>query len=287
MEISEFIDEIRTAISSLGLKEGDRVYLASDVTGYLFRGARLCGARTTEEQNLLLQRLLDMMKDIIGKKGTILIPMYSWTFCKGVTFDIRTTPSEVGSLGNYALVHDPDFRRTWHPLYSFLVAGEDQDLLCNMKNLDSWGKDSPFGYLHQNKGKMLLFDVKPSQCNTFEHYVEQCIGVPYRYHKEFEGDYLDENGEKSRRVCRMYVRDLDVISTSSDTNDGFYIEKHVMIETDCHGIGLRALDLSASFPIIAEDLLINNGRNIYRFENYEIDWTIAQTHPDERKVCDQ
>ena len=286
MNQNEFLDEILTAIRSLGITEGDRVYIASDVTGFLFRGARLCGARTATEQDYLLQGLLDRLKVLAGKKGTLLIPMYSWTFCKGIAFDVRTTPSEVGSLGNYALSHDPAFRRTWHPIYSFLVAGADRELLLKMKNEDSWGKDSPFGYLHQNKGKMLLFDVKPSQCNTFEHYVEQCIGVPYRYHKEFIGDYRDENGTESRRACRMFVRDLSVISAASETNDIFYLENQVMKETECRGIGLGILDLSASFPLIAKDLLTNNGRNIYRFENYEIDWTIAQTHPDERKVRD-
>lgn len=281
MEQKDFLNELQDAIGSTGISRGDRVYVASDVTGFLFRGVRLCGVRTKEGQDALLKGLLDLLKALTGPEGTILIPMYSWDFCRGIPFDIRSTPSQVGSLGNFALKEDPDFVRTAHPIYSFLVTGQDRELLTAMDNRDSWGKDSPFGWLHANHGKMLLFDVNSSECNTFEHYVEQCIGVPWRYHKAFRGGYTDCEGVHTERTCRMYVRDLSIVMESVPENDTMYLQRGLMREADYQGIRLKSLLLSESFPVVADALLNHNAENIYRFSGYTADWTIPQTHPDD------
>lgn len=281
VEQKDFLRELGDAIESTGISRGDKVYVASDVTGFLFRGARLCGVRTKGGQDALLQALLELLKELTGPDGTLLIPMYSWDFCKGIPYDIRTTPSQVGSLGNFALKEDPDFIRTAHPIYSFLVAGRDMEMLAEMKNRDSWGKDSPFGWLHANHGKLLLFDVNSSECNTFEHYVEQCIGVPWRYHKAFRGDYTDREGVRAERTYRMYVRDLAIESESVPENDAMYRQHGLMQEAECRGIRLNTLLLSESFPVVADALLNHNAENIYRFKDYTPDWTIPQTHPDD------
>lgn len=281
MEVKEFLDHLSDRILELGIDSGDAVYLASDATGLLFRGARLCGLRSEEQQKMLLHSLLDKLREILGTEGTLLIPVYFWGFCRGEDFDIRSTQGQVGSLGNYALANHPSFQRTAHPIYSFMVSGRGAEALVSMRNVDSWGKDSPFGWLHQNKGKLLMLDVGPEDCNTFEHYVEQCIGVPYRYHKEFRGGYIDREGERTDRTYRMYVRDLKIDFKPSKTNHEFYRKHDLMEETSWEGIRLSCIRLSDSFPVIADDLLNHNAENLYEFDRYRIDWTVARTHEDD------
>lgn len=44
---------------------------------------------------------------------------------------------------------------------------------------------------------------------TFKHFVEQCVGVKYRYQKFFKSIY-EINGMESTREYAMYVRDLSL-----------------------------------------------------------------------------
>ena len=43
--------------------------------------------------------------------------------------------------------------------------------------------------------------------NCFFHYIEQKVGVPYRYNKEFEGVMVNGN-EKKKLTFNYYVRDI-------------------------------------------------------------------------------
>ena len=151
---------------------------------------------------------IDSLTEKVGADGTLLFPTYNWDFCKGKPFDYKKTkPDKVGSLGKAALKRS-DFRRTYHAIYSFAVFGKDQDYLCAMSNTDSFCTDSPFAYLHKYV-KALQIDVPLSQCFTFVHYVEQQVGVPYRFIKTFTAPYIDAGGHSEVRSYSMYVRYLD------------------------------------------------------------------------------
>lgn len=73
-------------------------------------------------------KLIDAICDTVGEEGTVLIRMFSWDFCHGKGYDARHTSSQVGALGNIALKRS-DFRRTKHPMYSWMVWGNYQDYL--------------------------------------------------------------------------------------------------------------------------------------------------------------
>jgi len=59
--------------------------------------------------------------------------------------------------------------------------------LLSFTNESSFGSDSPFAYLHREKGKMLMIGVDYQSSFTFVHYVEECRQVNYRYIKTFNG----------------------------------------------------------------------------------------------------
>ena len=157
-----------------GLASGDSVLLSSDIMQLTFTTIRN-GERFDRD------KFLEAILDTIGPEGTLLIPTFNWDFCHGETFDYKTTPCKTGTLGTIAL-KNPAFRRTQHPLYSFAVAGRDQQLLCAMQNTSSFGADSPFGYLERCHGKNVLIDLHYTDCFTFVHYMEEQCGVnTYRF----------------------------------------------------------------------------------------------------------
>lgn len=244
--------------SMWGLKKGDVVMVSSDITG-LFSSCLEHGEKFD------INVFIDEIIKVIGPEGTLLFPTYSWSFCKGETFDYFKTACKTGALGTIALKRK-DFKRSKHPIYSFAVVGKYQDLICGMNNTESWGQDSPFAFFEKIKAKNVIIDCQYNDCFTFVHYVEQTTGVPYRYHKNFTADYIDENGDVSQRTYSMYVRDYDLDADTDMTEMGKELEekgisKVFLINNICY----RVVDLAASFKPIEEDIKFNNCKKISYF----------------------
>ncbi len=277
--MEEWLEHFKEACLKLGVHKGDLLYVSSDITMLMYRMGREYGIKDKKAKNDFLNRFVDALQDMTGAEGTLMIPMFTWSFCRGADYDVRTTPGEVGALGNWILENRMDFKRTAHPLYSFMTAGKDADLLCGMNNKTAWGEDSPFGYLHRKGGKNLLFHVTMERCFTFTHYVEQCIGAPYRYMKDFRGTYVDADGNRSDRIYTMFVRDLEIDSKQVTPDDCLdRAGAAVSAEYDRHP--LKLVDLKKAYPVIVDNYLHHNGDEWYDFGEYVIDWNAGQTHPD-------
>jgi aminoglycoside 3-N-acetyltransferase len=54
-----------------------------------------------------------------------------------------------------------------------------------------------------------VLDLPDVNAMTFYHYVEELEAVPYRYHKEFSGTYVDADGTTAERTFSLFVRDLE------------------------------------------------------------------------------
>ena len=269
-------------LKDLGIRKGDLLVISSDIKTLLFRMSTEYGVRGRDGRNNALHELVNTLQAVTGKEGTLLFPVFSWDWCRGRGFDIRTTKGEVGTLQNWVLENRTDFIRTRHPMYSFMTWGKDAQLLASMDNQDAWGPASPFRYLHTHGGKHLLFNVESYQALTFCHYVEQEVRVPYRHPKFFFGEYTDEYGATETRMYSMYVRDLEVESAVGIRND-WLTEKHAARKIPWEGNMLTLVDLPASYPLIRDDMLHNNGRYTLTFAAGELDWNAPQTIPYEVK----
>lgn len=274
-----FLEDLRLVFYSLGLKKGDIVYVASNITLLLNTARKKYNVKTDAERNIFLNNLIDSLQKIVSEEGTILFPMYTWGFCRKKTFDRQVTKCEVGILNNWVMDKRRDFIRTRHPIYSFMVWGKDAKYLESLENKDSWGKGSPFEYLHIKKAKMLMLDVHLKQCFTFMHYVEQCINVPFRYLKKFRSHYIDD-GSDTERSYTMFVRDLDIDSEIYEP-DSMLIDPGVMKEKYCEGVGIRLVELFDAYDVYKNDFIYNAGRKCYKFKNYVLNWNTPQTHPDD------
>ena len=276
---------LKKILIDLGITKGDILYVSSDVKTLLYNMATEYGVTKKEERDSALNDLIDTFQNVVGTEGTLLFPVFSWDWCRGKGFNIKSTKGEVGALQNWVLDNRDDFKRTRHPMYSFMVWGKDGDYLTSMDNQDAWGHASPFYYLQTHGAKQLLFDIEAYQGLTFGHYVEQEVAVPYRHPKYFFGDYTDENGITEKRMYSMYVRDLNVESGVGIHND-WLIENHVAKRATWEGNALTVVDLQKAYPIIREDMLSNQGKNTLTFAVGTLDWNAKRTVPYEIKGID-
>ncbi len=189
------------AVRQVGVKEGDIIDVASDMLSIMV----FCRKNKLQfDMNIILNDLIN----VVGEQGTVMIRTFNWDFCRGIPFDIRSTPSQVGSLGTFTIKRN-DFKRTKHPLYSWMVYGKYAKELCDMENTNSFGIGSIFDFQYKNNAKLLRLG-NANRGFTQIHHAETLAKVPYRFKKEFTGKYIDEFGIESIKTYSMFVRYLDV-----------------------------------------------------------------------------
>lgn len=245
------------------LEKGDCVYVVSDML-------ELAKAYRDQNARLDLDQVIDGLQELVGEKGTLLFPTFNWDFCKGVSFDYYKTPGRTGALSKAAMKRQ-DFKRTFHPIYSFAVWGVHKQVLMENRAVDSFGPGTIFEKMLEWNAKVLVIGLTPLQGVTYVHHVEQMVGVPYRYYKEFSGEYMDENGICSQRTYRMYVRDLDI--NPQEINGFLPLAEQMkirgMIQSSdyydsvaCHVMRISDVDKAAR-----KDILENGSKNMYFFAN--------------------
>lgn len=244
------------------IKKGDCVYVISDML-------ELAKVFKAQGKRLVLEDIIEALQEAAGEEGTLLFPTFNWDFCKGVGYDCRRTPVRTGALSKAALGRK-DFVRTAHPIYSFAVWGARKDELLANDSKDSFGPGTIFEKMFQWDAKALAIGLAALKGNTYAHHVEQMVGVPYRYDKEFTGDYTDEAGVCEKRTYRMYVRDLDM---DPRYIDGFLPLEELMckeglIQTAYYETvpwhWLRIADLDGA---VRRDILQNDSQNMYTYRH--------------------
>ena len=253
--MSEYIS-LKNLAGALHLKRGDRVFVTSDVKQLLYD---LYAHQDDTDLNILIDGIID----IIGPDGTLVFPTFNWAFCKGEAFDIKKTPCKTGSLGTLALKR-ADFKRTKHPIYSFAVWGKGQEELCKMDNKSSFGSDSPFTYFRYNHFINLFIDKDLQHSFVYVHYCEEQVGnLQYRYLKNFNADYIEEDGSIRKRCYSMNVRDLDLdVTNRIYPFEDEFIEKGIMERFFINEIEYKIIDLYDAYPVITEDVKHNRSRKI-------------------------
>lgn len=245
-------------VSKFNIHSGDRIWLSSEVIKLALKfkaqGLRFDGSL-----------LLDEFMSAVGKEGTILLPTFSFEFSNKQFYDIVNTKGTTGALGNIAMQRK-DFKRTQHPMHSFEVWGKDQEKLISMTNKHAFGLDSPFGYCVGNHVKQVILGTDYVHAMTLIHYAETVCNVPYRFPKKFTGIYIDEEGFQSERTYDYAARYLEIQPEERFNRMGKILEdKGVSEKFDIDGLECYVIDLAKSFPIICDDIINNQCRNIYDF----------------------
>lgn len=243
---------------SVGINTGDIIDVASDLLSVML----YCRERNRKFD---ANELIDALRETVGETGTVLIRIFNWDFCHGKTFDIRRTPSQVGSLGNIALKRK-DFRRTQHPLYSWMVWGKFADELCELNTKSSFGDNSIFDVLYKKNAKLLCIGNTNVSGFTQTHYAETIANVPYRFEKNFKSEYIDLDGKKSIKEYSMFVRYLDY-KIEADVFQEVYeewIKLGIIQKKEIDWLHIAQTDIKRGVDFFVNDLINNMGRKMCR-----------------------
>lgn len=246
--------DYRELISGIGIEKGDILDVASGlrcITQY-------CRSHDLEFD---ANHLIDALKEEVGTEGTVMIRAFSWDFCNQIPFDILHSPSQVGALGSIAMERQ-DFKRTQHPLYSWMVWGKHQEYLCGMENINAFGEGTPFDFLYQNKARHIRLGNLKAWAFTQRHHAEKMAQVPFRYEKTFEGEYIDGNGICTTRQYSMYVRKLELQVELRDYSE---IERDwemtgIKMGKTWNDISFSSVQLKEAMDYIYDDLVHNFGK---------------------------
>lgn len=201
--------DILNILKSLGIKNGDTICIHSQLFG-------LGIPKLSKE--LFMDLLVKIFKYIVGENGTIIMPTFSYSFCKNEIFDINNTPSTVGVLTEY-FRNLPNVSRTMHPIFSFAVYGKKRNEFMNT-GLDAFSKDSVYGKMLNNNDKIIMFGAPKGY--TFYYLAEQYVGVKHRFFKYFEGIVKNGTDEINLKVP-YYVRHLDMKSEEDENKVNNYL----------------------------------------------------------------
>lgn len=236
-------------LADIDINRGDNIYISSELLGVLYsfhkKGEKF-------DPNIFLNDIIDY----IGEEGTVIIPTYTFSFSNYGIYDYCKTKSEVGYLGNVALQRH-DFQRTLHPMHNMAVYGKNKELLCGLKNTNSFGEDSPFAWMIEHNTKEVGIGLSFEKATTYFHYIENMAQVPYRYNKVFKGEYIDKNGDRSIREYDYPARRLDIGYTKK--KEGF---KKILIDSDSYieycidGIDAYVIDMNKSYLALYEEYTV-------------------------------
>lgn len=163
----------------------------------------------------------------IGKRGTVLVPAFTYRSCKKKYFDYKNSPSELGlfseNFRKRALI-----KRTKNPIFSFSIYGKKYKYFDKADINTCFGKNSIFDYFHKVNGKIICLGCDINRV-TFTHYVEEFFKVQYRYYKIFKILTKYKNKQKIINI-KYYVRKVNRPSKIDLRNLYKYLKKSKKIK---------------------------------------------------------
>ncbi|MCL1918697.1 MAG: AAC(3) family N-acetyltransferase [Peptococcaceae bacterium] len=191
--------DIVHALKSVGLEHGDIVFTHSNL-GF-------CGIlETCSSAHDLCEQFRRAFMEILGGEGTLIVPTFTYSFCRNEIFDIRNTPSGMGIFPEYIRRY-PGSLRSDDANFSVCALGvKGAELTSHMPQM-SFGTDSFWERFYMLNGKVCNINFDAG--STFIHYIEKSLAVPYRYDKGFDGTFIDHQGLSSSRRYYHFVYDLD------------------------------------------------------------------------------
>ena len=233
---------ICSSLEQVGIKSGDDICVHTSIM-------RLGRNLVSKEQ--LLGTLVAALREVIGPTGTLLMPTFTYSYCHQQVYDVRNTPSTMGTLTEYYRKL-PECQRTLDPIFSFAISGCHTDFYLHENMSSCFGPNCVYDLLTQRDGKIVIFGDKRTGY-TYLHYTEEKEKVDYRFHKTFSGITINATGQEQQTSIDYFVRYLDRPSVFT----GFVevLEKHHAIKETCLGGGELCAFSCRDFDRIFTDLI--------------------------------
>lgn len=235
--------DISDALCRVGIRSGDSIFIHSNI-GFFGRLKDV-----TSEKNFYDQ-FKKAIFSVIGDEGTLVVPVFSYSFCWGQPFDRLNTPSICGFLSEQVRM-DPESFRSGDANFSIAAIGRYAQYFTENAPEYSFGPDSFWDRFLRKNGVICNFNFDAG--STFIHYVERSTRVPYRFDKKFEGSSI-ENGAFKKKQFYHFVYDLDKQEHEPDfTRFDEIAKKSGIAKTANLGRGqIVAIRASDTFTLIQE-----------------------------------
>ena len=216
---------------SLGVSHGRVIYVTSDL--WQLQKFSIPGKRA------LLDAHLEALKELLGPEGTIVVPTASMNLCNtDNVFDLQETPSFQRGAFSEHLRRQTDAKRSFHPFISYTALGAQANEITSAVTRHAFGPETPEARMIDMDALAISIGLHPRlTCSTI-HNVEQIMGVPYRYTKEFLHP-VRRNGDIQTEAFYMFVcyREIDI---KRDGNKKLFegIENDIQLNNTTIGKGI-------------------------------------------------
>ncbi|GAB6037213.1 aminoglycoside N(3)-acetyltransferase [Fundidesulfovibrio butyratiphilus] len=189
--------DLRHAYRQLGVERGRVVLVRSDL--------RLLGLFDAPDQREAVRHHVQTLCDLVDlSEGTLVVPTASLGLCNtSVPFDPDATPSEMGVLSEF-IRRMPGAVRSFHPFVSYSAVGRQAEEICREVSRHAFGLETPKARMLERDALCLSVGCQPRFTATTVHHAELCMGVPYRYVKEFEHPVM-RDGLPRKELFYLYV----------------------------------------------------------------------------------
>ena len=179
-------NDIKESFEKIGISKGMAIALKTDL--------RFLGPYSANSQYEMLEDFYSILADLVDlSKGTIVVSTACTSLCNtNNIFDIKNTPSEMGSLTEF-IRNQLGAIRSFHPFNSYTAIGKHADYICTNNSRHCYGNNTPTARLLELDAKCLSIGLHPNETTSEVHHVEMLMGVPFRYVKEFIHPVLRED----------------------------------------------------------------------------------------------
>lgn len=191
--------DIKRFLNELGIRPNDVIFVHGDASV----AAQFIFNDTNDVVQCFFLKLLEYMQ-----QGTVIVPSFTYSATQDEIFDVMLSTSKVGLFSEkFRLM--PQAKRSKHPIFSVSCIGKESSRYINARLDSCFGKDTIFDLMFQDNVKIITLGCEFERGATFLHYVEELLGVPYRYLKIFHASVIDEGICEDFDVS-YFVRNLEV-----------------------------------------------------------------------------
>jgi|TARA_B100000315_G_scaffold1158_1_gene1061 aminoglycoside 3-N-acetyltransferase len=200
-------DGIKHVLKDLGVQRGDNLLLHSSFN-------------TISSLVDTPKEAVDDIFDIIGARGTLLVPAVNFDAFKQGLFDSENTAvhSNLGAI-NECVRNISGAVRSINPFDSMCGVGPLAEEICGGYNEQCYGEESPWKKALNHNFKLLMIGVDFYYASIV-HAVEVDAKVPYRKWMDFRNNILHK-GVKSDFTVRLYAAELGMKRNYNKIMDEF------------------------------------------------------------------
>ena len=161
-------------LKDLNIQKHDNLIVHSDISKF--------GVYNSELPKIIIDSILK----IIGRNGTLAIPLYNTELDKKKIINIKKDyGKKENSILSIFFFKKYKLKRTSSIFHSHLIKGKLESIFDNRTVYESFGKRSDFDLFFKYNFKLLLLGCDARQGCTYLHHIEDASNPAYRIKKQF------------------------------------------------------------------------------------------------------